>query len=339
VRKKSKYKPKGVRLDVMTYVKSGLLPLTSVGSEAVKLKIINHDALNNLRMGTGTKMDFDTLVESMNVAEAFAMHNHGDDWRSEIRTALDALFDLGVRAKHNGMKFVMKSNELTALQTVLQGIIGFKRYYRRIDKTNFHYEPIEKLMDDSFIDDIEKMADCAVYVDEAYAARLFDSYRKTNMGVRQRMAIYTTRHFNRKIVIVAQRPNAIHVSSRALVNRFYKCSQPFPFLYRLFKIRFFTRTEFQEMNEESVNEEAPLSTRFRIGKKAIYRAYDSKYMRKGMETIYPPQIEDFDVSYTSRWKLLFRGLRLSKPPRFSGAAKPTPVPDIRQQMRRQIKIH
>lgn len=120
MRKKSKYKPKGVRLDVMTYVKSGLLPLTSVGSEAVKLKIINHDALNNLRMGTGTKMDFDTLVESMNVAEAFAMHNHGDDWRPEIRTALDALFDLGVRAKHNGMKFVMKSNELTALQLAME---------------------------------------------------------------------------------------------------------------------------------------------------------------------------------------------------------------------------
>lgn len=120
MRKKSKYKPKGVRLDVMTYVKSGLLPLSSVGSEAVKLKIINHDALNNLRMGTGTKMDFDTMVESMNVAEAFAMHNHGGDWRPEIRLALDALFDLGVRAKNNGMRFTFKPEELKALQLAME---------------------------------------------------------------------------------------------------------------------------------------------------------------------------------------------------------------------------
>lgn len=120
MRKRSKYKPKGVRLDVMNYVKSGMLPLTSVGSEAVKLKIINHDALNNIRMGNGTKMDFDALVESMNVAEAFTMHHHGDDWRPEIRKALDALFDLGVRAKNNGMRFTFKPEELKALQLAME---------------------------------------------------------------------------------------------------------------------------------------------------------------------------------------------------------------------------
>lgn len=201
-------------------------------------------------------------------------------------------------------------NEFSQFASVLRGVFGLKRYYRKIDSRNFHYIPLEKMMSDEFLEDIEKMTDCALYVDEGYAARLFDSYRKTNMSARQRMAVYGTRHFNRRIVIVAQRPNAIHVSSRAMVNRFFRCERPFPGLQDLLGFRFFIATEFQDMIDETVDEEQPVSTRWYFGSRRVFNAYDSKYLRKGLPTLSEPIIEEYDVGYFERWGLLASGLRI-----------------------------
>lgn len=104
----------------MTWVLAGMKPLTSVGGEAVKLKIINHDALNNLRTGNGTKLDFDTLVEALNITEALAIHRIGADWRTEIRSAQDAVYALGRRAVTNGMRFVFKAEELNAVNLAME---------------------------------------------------------------------------------------------------------------------------------------------------------------------------------------------------------------------------
>lgn len=213
-------------------------------------------------------------------------------------------------------------DETKSLPALVMGILGFKRRYRKIDESNFHYVPLERLMDDSFIDEIETLTDCVLYVDEGYAARLFDSYRKTNMGTRQRMAVYGTRHFNRRIVIVAQRPNAIHVSSRSMVNRFFKCSQPFPILHRIFGVRLFVKTEYQEMVDETVDETKPIRSKWYFGTPRVYRAYDSKYLRGGREQLYHPKIEEFEISYLTRWQMFLSGFkkrqaaaRLSERPR------------------------
>jgi hypothetical protein len=42
VRKRSKYRPKPVRVDAVSWVVSGVRPLTSVGSYFIDLKIKNH---------------------------------------------------------------------------------------------------------------------------------------------------------------------------------------------------------------------------------------------------------------------------------------------------------
>jgi len=200
-------------------------------------------------------------------------------------------------------------NQLHSVSALLAGIFGLKSKYRVINADNFHYIPMAEMMDDKFINDIEELINVKLYVDEGYAARLFDSYRKTNMGVRQRLAIYGTRHFNRHIVIVAQRPNAIHVSSRAMVNRFYKCEQPFPWLFKLFRIRFFVKTEYQDMLDESVDETKPLRTKFYLGSSRVYKAYNSKYLRGDKETKYLSHLVDYNVGYFYRWGLLFKALK------------------------------
>ena len=54
MRKRSKYKPKGVRLDNMTWVQAGLKKVDEIGA-GTTLKIRNYDALNHLREGVATR--------------------------------------------------------------------------------------------------------------------------------------------------------------------------------------------------------------------------------------------------------------------------------------------
>ena len=53
MRKRSKYRSKGVILDVMNHVLSGMKIVGQIGP-GTTLKIKNHDALNRIRLGQGT---------------------------------------------------------------------------------------------------------------------------------------------------------------------------------------------------------------------------------------------------------------------------------------------
>jgi len=118
---------------------------------------------------------------------------------------------------------------------LLAAFFGLKRTFYNFNRANFHYVP---LTDPHFMEKFALSTDCAWYVDEAYA--VIDSYVKNKMSLAQRFSIYGTRHFNRRLVLVAQRPTSIHVAARAMVNRFYKCERPFPFIQRLFHFAFQT---------------------------------------------------------------------------------------------------
>ena len=119
MRKRSKYKPKGVRLDNMAWVQSGLRRVDEV-SESATIKIRNHDAMNMLRLGTATKVEIDILINAMNVSEALAGRGWGEDWKPEIRIGQDALLALGRRGVANGMRFVVKGEELKALNLCME---------------------------------------------------------------------------------------------------------------------------------------------------------------------------------------------------------------------------
>jgi hypothetical protein len=119
MRKRSKYRPKGVRLDNMTWVQAGLKKVDAIGA-GTTLKIRNHDAMNNLRMGTATRRDIDALIDALNVTEALANRGIGEDWKVEIRAAQDAILDLARRGVANNFRFIARGPELVALNLIME---------------------------------------------------------------------------------------------------------------------------------------------------------------------------------------------------------------------------
>lgn len=98
----------------MTWVQAGLQKLDAL-SAGTTLKIRNHDAMNNIRMGVATRQDIDSVIDAFNVAEALAKRGVGADWATEIRAAQDALLVLARRGVERGFKFIVKAEELVAM--------------------------------------------------------------------------------------------------------------------------------------------------------------------------------------------------------------------------------
>jgi len=113
MRKRSKYRPKGVIRDPMSHVISGMKKVGDLSS-GTTLMIMNHDALENVRKGLAQRKDIDVLIAAVNMAEALIRMRIGDDWRDEIRAAQDALFAVGSRGAETG-KFILRGPELTSL--------------------------------------------------------------------------------------------------------------------------------------------------------------------------------------------------------------------------------
>jgi len=120
MRKKSKYKPKGVRVDAVNWVLAGLKPFTSV-SLSSDLRIKNHDAMDTLRRGDATVETIDVLIGAFNMCEAYVMLRPelGQDWRTEIGAGLDALHAVGKRGVESG-RFILKADELVAMNLVME---------------------------------------------------------------------------------------------------------------------------------------------------------------------------------------------------------------------------
>lgn len=120
MRKRSKYRPRGVRLDSVSYVLSGLKKFDDI-SVAIDLRIKNHAAMEALRKGEATKHDIDVLIGAFNMVEAFTRlrDDLGADWSTEIRQAQDALLEIARRGVEQG-RFICKGPELVALNFAMQ---------------------------------------------------------------------------------------------------------------------------------------------------------------------------------------------------------------------------
>ena len=119
-RKKSKYKPKGVRLDATTWVINGFRNISETGDAVLHLKIKNHESLECLRKGEATRMDIDAIISAFNMAEALARMQIGDDYSAEIKAGQDALLDVAKRGVSRDDRFVLKAEELTAIMLVAE---------------------------------------------------------------------------------------------------------------------------------------------------------------------------------------------------------------------------
>ena len=115
-----KYKPKGVRMDAVSWVLKGLQPFKTV-EYSTTLRIKNHAAMDALRKGDATMADIDILIGAFNMCEAYIMLRPelGADWSEEISAGLDALHAVGVRGVKS-KRFILKADELVAMNLVME---------------------------------------------------------------------------------------------------------------------------------------------------------------------------------------------------------------------------
>jgi len=119
MRKRSKYRPKGVRLDTLAFVIESLTPVAKHDSFLIDLKIKNHMAMANLTQGKATREDMDILIPMANIVEALYRMGFGRDYATEVSTGLDALHAVGKRGAPIG-RFILRSEEMRALNTLME---------------------------------------------------------------------------------------------------------------------------------------------------------------------------------------------------------------------------
>lgn len=118
MRKRSQYRPKGVRLDNINYVLTGMRPLSSQTS-ALTLKLKNHAALDELAHGRGNQSHADIVIAALNMTEALAIIEIGNDYSDDIRAGQDALLAMAVRGVNTG-KWLFTGPELTAVNLAME---------------------------------------------------------------------------------------------------------------------------------------------------------------------------------------------------------------------------
>lgn len=119
MRKRSRYRPKGVILDVMGWVKQGLTPVSEHGDALVRMRLRNHDAFDMLTKGRATRLHIDLLIAAVNMTEALYRMGVGREYKDEVRAGLEALREVGRRSMELG-RFVLRGEEMSALSTVLE---------------------------------------------------------------------------------------------------------------------------------------------------------------------------------------------------------------------------
>lgn len=179
---------------------------------------------------------------------------------------------------------------------LLLGVLGLRKKYYEFTHQNLHYIKV----DENFHDKIETLTDCKVALDEGYVA--YDSYEMAKLSMQKRQTILHARHYDRSFYYTVQRPSSIHVTLRANTNVFYKITK-----LQLLWWTFFKREEFDLGQGEQVDETQRLSVKRYRGRKEIFEAYDTKYLRG---TIPPSQIVHVKVhkpSYQEIWERLLTG--------------------------------
>ena len=120
MRKRSSYKPRPVLRDCMAYIKQGFAPVRDQ-QEITTLRMKNHASLEEIVKGRANKKHMDVLIVALNMTEALTMvrADLGADWKTEIRAAQDALFNMAQRGATSG-RFVFTGPELTAINLLME---------------------------------------------------------------------------------------------------------------------------------------------------------------------------------------------------------------------------
>ena len=120
MKKKSKYKPRGVRYDNLSWILAGMKKVGSLPTAGVALKLKNREALDSILTGHGTKEHVDVLISAVNMSEAMIRIRDelGMDWKEEIKAAQDAIYTMGKRGIERE-RFAFTGPEMTAVKLVM----------------------------------------------------------------------------------------------------------------------------------------------------------------------------------------------------------------------------
>ena len=137
MRKRSSYRPKPQLPNPVAWIINGFKPVTQAGIVNVQIK--NHAAIDALRKGIADREDIDTIIEALNIAEALQRLGIGDEYKDELRSAQDALYAVSKRGVDREYRFVLKAQELTAIN------LGMEIHDAQIEVTTI--EQMEKAID------------------------------------------------------------------------------------------------------------------------------------------------------------------------------------------------
>lgn len=119
MRKRSKYRPKGVILNPIAYVMESMTPVAKHEQFLIDLKIKNHQAMTHLTRGEAVRTDIDTLIAMSNICEALYRMGFGREYQDVVKHGSDALHAVGRRGAEIG-RFILKAEEMTALNTLME---------------------------------------------------------------------------------------------------------------------------------------------------------------------------------------------------------------------------
>jgi fructose-1,6-bisphosphatase/sedoheptulose 1,7-bisphosphatase-like protein len=118
VRKKSKYKPKPVNCDNLTWILSGMRTIANLPVAGTRLLTRNHAALDEILHGRGDKDHVDVLISALNIAETLCFMGIGVDWLDELLEAQNALNSMATRGV-SGKSFLFTGPEMQLVKVAL----------------------------------------------------------------------------------------------------------------------------------------------------------------------------------------------------------------------------
>lgn len=119
MRKRSRYRPKPVALNVVDFVLENMSPVAKHGGYLTTLKIKNSLAMQALLQGNATRDDMDAIVAMSNIAEALVDLGFGADYRAVSdagRNAIVAIVTRSVALK----RYTPAGPEIRALNELME---------------------------------------------------------------------------------------------------------------------------------------------------------------------------------------------------------------------------
>lgn len=213
-----------------------------------------------------------------------------------VRIMLDALENgIPVYSNLNLDLSKFSFDDRSKLRHTFWNLLLFRKRYYTFDKKNFHYvnekqfESKEKL-----IEFLLTLTDCCIVWDEGQW--LLDSYQGTKFALDLRLWLLHTGHFNRRIVIITQRPTAVHVTARGNIARFFKCKKLLSWPFMVLRVE-----EYQDMKSETVDEESPpVSRSIYIANRKIFKAFNTHYLRGGVPVSQEVYLQAYDLNFLDR---------------------------------------